>query len=126
LLFTHEELTACTKPQGGEGSSAHGDGSGSSKGHGKVTKKKSSKSLLGRDQCWRCGKTGHWARECPVPRKAPKAEAHLTVTDDGEVTLLMATLCMLHDIEPVAEEAATRTEVSGHSIFLDESCAQVR
>jgi transposase InsO family protein len=41
-----------------------------------------------RDQCKRCGKYGHWAREC---RSKPKGEAHLTqAEDDSEPTLLMA------------------------------------
>jgi hypothetical protein len=125
LLYTHAEWTARTNMQGGEGSSAKGGRSGA-KVRGKAPKKKGSKPPLGRDQCRRCGKTGHWARECLVPRKAPKAVANLAAADDGEATLLMATFCALHDVEPEAEEASARTEETPREgVFLDEPRAQV-
>jgi hypothetical protein len=66
LLYTHVEWTARTSPQGREGSSTH-DGGGGGKAHGKAPKKKGSKPPLGKDQCRRCRKTGHWAKDCPVP-----------------------------------------------------------
>jgi hypothetical protein len=125
LLYTHAEWTARTNPQGGEGSSSQGDGGGG-KARGKAPKKNGSEPPLGKDQCRRCGKTGHWAKECPVPRKTPKAVANLAAADDGEATLLMATFCALHDVEPEAEEAAARTEETpGRGVFLDEPCAEV-
>jgi hypothetical protein len=61
-----------------------------------------------------------------VPRKTPKAVANLAAADDGEATLLMATFCALHDVEPEAEEAAARTkETPGRGVYLDEPRAQV-
>jgi hypothetical protein len=113
------------KPQVGEGSSDQGSGGGG-KGHEKAPKKKGAKPPLGKDQCRRCGKTRHNARECPVPCKAPKAEAHLVAADDGEATLLMTMFCALHDVEPEAKEVAARTEeVPRQNIFLDEARARV-
>jgi 23S rRNA maturation mini-RNase III len=55
---THAEWTTRTNPQCGEVSSAQGGGSGA-KVRGKAPKKKGSKPPLGKDQCRRCGKTGH-------------------------------------------------------------------
>jgi hypothetical protein len=45
--------------------------------------------------------------------------ANLAAADDGEATLLMATFCALHDVEPEAEETPRE------GVFLDESRAQV-
>jgi hypothetical protein len=39
------------------------------------------------DQCYRCKKTGHWARECPT--KPKNQAAHLAQWENEEVTLLM-------------------------------------
>ena len=48
----------------------------------------------------RCGKIGHWIKECPNRKQEMKAEAHLAQADeDDETTLLMATFCALHDVE---------------------------
>jgi hypothetical protein len=92
LLYTHVEWTMRTNSQGGEGSSAQGCGDGG-KAHGKAPKKKGSKPPLGKDQCRRCGKIGHWAKECPVPRKMPKAVANLATTDDAEAMLPRSVRC---------------------------------
>lgn len=52
-----------------------------------------------------CGKTGHRAKECKNPEE--KAKAQLAQVDNDEPTLLMATLCVLHDVElePEANES---------------------
>jgi hypothetical protein len=51
-----------------------------------------------RDQCKRCGKYGHWAREC---RSKPKGEPHLTqAEDDSEPTLLMARASLVPTAPP--------------------------
>jgi transposase InsO family protein len=129
LLLTSEEWIARSrKMEKGEfsGSGSGGSGGGG-RGHGKPpTKKKGSKPAIGKDQCRRCGKTGHWAKECPVPRKVSKEEVHLAAVDDDEATLLMATFCALHDVEPEAEQAAAGAEeVPGRDISLNEPRAQV-
>jgi hypothetical protein len=43
---------------------------------------------LAKDQCRRCRKTDHWARECPT--KPKNQAAHLAQAEDEEATLLMA------------------------------------
>jgi hypothetical protein len=106
---------AHTNPQGGEGSSTQGGDSGS-----KAPNKKSSKSPLGKDQCRRCGKTRHWAKECPVPPKTPKAVANLTAADDNEATLLMATFYALHDLELEADKPGHITRYPLHEPQIPE------
>ena len=79
--------------------------------------------------CQRCGKTGHWARECPNRKQEKKAEAHLAQADDeDETTILMATFCALHDVEAEEKEEATTVEGPGKAlktVNLDEPRAQV-
>jgi|UPI000221F885 hypothetical protein len=42
----------------------------------------------GRDQCRSCGKTGHWARDCPS--KSNKGKAYVAQAEEEEGTLLLA------------------------------------
>ena len=39
----------------------------------------------GRDQCRSCGKTGHWARDCPS--KSNKGKAYVAQAEEEEGTL---------------------------------------
>ena len=76
----------------------------------------------------RCGKTGHWAKECPNRKQEKKAETHLAQADDDEATLLMVTFCALHDVE--AKEKGEVMAVKGpgkalKAVHLDEPHAQV-
>jgi hypothetical protein len=82
-----------------------------------------------RQACRRCGKIGHWAKECPNRKQEKNAEAHLAQDDDDdEATLLMATFCALHDVE--AKEKGEVMAVQEHgkalkAINLDMPRAQV-
>ena len=81
------------KEKSGEASSSRG-------GDGKRRGKASSEKTVDPNACRHCGKTGHWAKECPNRKQEKKAEAHLSQADeDDEATLLMATFCALHDVE---------------------------
>ncbi|CAN6169870.1 unnamed protein product, partial [Urochloa humidicola] len=82
LLLTHEEWTARMRPQSGQSPGHRGSGNGGSGGGGGCSgggkssgkaPKKGAKPKIGRDQCRRCGKTGHWARECPIRKKPAKS-----------------------------------------------------
>ena len=106
-----------------EAFSSHG---GDGKHRGKTSSEK--KKQVDPNACRRCGKTGHWARECPNRKQEKKAEAHLAQADDDEATFLIATFCALHDVE--AEEKKEVTMVEGprkalKAINLDEPRTQV-
>ena len=109
----------------GEASSSRG---GDGKRHGKASSEKKMKKV-DPNTCRRCGKTGHWAKECPNRKQEKKAEAHLAQADDeDETTLRIATFYALHDVE--AEEKGEVMAVEGHgkalkTVNLDEPRAQV-
>ncbi|CAA0813557.1 Unknown protein [Striga hermonthica] len=128
LLLTEEEWAARMRERRpGEGSSNRG---GYGKRRGKAPQKKkdgNNARPIDKDTCRRCGKTGHWARDCKNPKKE-KSEAHLAQVDDEEPALLMATICTLQDVEPELEEvkaAATEQGKALQAVHLDESSAQV-
>ena len=107
----------------GEASSSRGsDG----KRHGKASSKKKK---VDPNVCRRCGKTGHWAKECPNHKQEKKAEAHLAQADeDDEATLLLATFCALHDVEAEEKEEVMVVEGPGKvlkAVNLDEPHAKV-
>ena len=82
--------------ESGEASSSRG---GDGKRRGKASSEKKKKKV-DPNACRHCGKTGHWAKECPNRKQEKKAEAHLAQADeDDEGTLLMATFYALHDVE---------------------------
>ncbi|XP_066374703.1 uncharacterized protein [Miscanthus floridulus] len=77
----------------------------------------------------RCGKTGHWTKECPNRRQGKKAKSHLVqADDDDEATLLMAMFYALHDVE--AKEKGEGTAMEGprkalKAVNLDEPIGQL-
>ena len=70
LLLIEEEWAA--RRNSGVASSSHGD---DGKHHGKASSVK--KKQVNPNAYRRCGKTGHWAWECPNRKQEKKAEAHL-------------------------------------------------
>ncbi|XP_066320732.1 uncharacterized protein [Miscanthus floridulus] len=109
LLLTEEDWEARRKARrdqdrtgrgnasssGGKKRSGRGQGCGRGKGEGGGLARRDGKQAEGNsgkatncDQCKRCGKYGHWAKDC---RSKPKAEAHVVqAEEDSEPTLLMA------------------------------------
>ena len=81
LLLTEEEWAARMKAKkSGKASSSH-DGDGKRRG------KASSKQKVDSNACRHCGKTGHWAKECPNRKQEKKTEAHLAqAEEDDEAT----------------------------------------
>ena len=70
LLLTEEEWAA----QRNSGKAASSSHSGDGKRRGKAS---SEKKRVDPNACRRCGKTGHWAKECPNCKQEKKAKAHL-------------------------------------------------
>jgi hypothetical protein len=67
-----------TGGNGGRGGGARGRGRGGGRGPQKT------------DECRRCGKLGHWARECRS--KAKKEQAHFTQDEEAALMVVRATL----------------------------------
>jgi hypothetical protein len=98
LLLTKEEWLARMKTHDGSGSDASARTSIGNKSSGKGKAGKGGagekKSTVGRDDtCGYYGKKGHWARECRKKKRDEEAQAHITVGDEEEQSLLLA-----HDI----------------------------
>ena len=101
----------CSKKLWVASSSRGGDG----KHRGKASSEK--KKRVDPNAYWRCGKTGHWAWECPNHKQEKKAKAHLAQADDeDEATILMAMFCALHDIKAEEKEDTTMVEGPGRAL----------
>jgi hypothetical protein len=74
LYLTEEEWDTCKKKREAENhsdSGARGNGAGKGHGHNSSSSDGSSSGRPTGDECQRCGKLRHWAREC---RSKPKKE----------------------------------------------------
>ena len=96
-LLLMEEEWAARRNSGKAASSSRG---GNGKHRGRASSEKKKKKKVDPNICRRCGKMGHWAKECPNHKQEKKVETHLAqANEDDEATLLMATFCALHDVE---------------------------
>jgi hypothetical protein len=113
LLLTEEEWTARLKEKrrSGEGSSKFGGGRGGDKPRGKKPADKQKKKGWDPKGCRKCGKSGHWAKECPGKKPEKKEEAHLARDDsDDECALLMGEYCALQEGEAGEMDAEQGSE----------------
>ena len=76
LPLTEEEWAARRNSE--EASSSRG-GDGKRRGKASSEKKKKKKKKVDPNACQRCGKTSHWAKECPNRKQEKKAESHLAL-----------------------------------------------
>ena len=85
LLLTEQEWAARMKEKKSKKAfSSHG---GDGKLRGKACSEKKKKKKVDPNACWRCGKTSHWAKECPNRKQEKKTEAHLAqAEEDDEAT----------------------------------------
>jgi hypothetical protein len=112
----------------GGGSSSRGDGGGGrgakcgrGRGFGGNDRESAGSSLLGpskvgRDQCCKCGKKGHWARDC---KSKPKKDAAYTAQEEGSLMLVTA----MPEIQTNGEHqaaAAAQDGAAAHLVHLHE------
>ena len=116
LLLTEEEWNARMKRRTGENSSGRGGNAGGNKARGKPSGKGKKKNL-DPNACRKCGKTGHWAKECPERKEKEEADLAQEESDDDHA-LLMAQYFALQDGE--AEEADTEQRTAPQPVNLDE------
>ena len=93
LYLTEEEWDARQKKLdaektsgGGSSNIAHRGGRKRGRGRGRDSEKSLSSSRPSRDECRKCGKLGHWARDC---RSKPKKEQAHVVKEEEEASLLL-------------------------------------
>ena len=77
LLLTEEEWASQMKEKKSREASSSRGGDGKHRGKASSEKKKKKKKKVDPNACQRCGKTSHWAKECPNRKQEKKAKAHL-------------------------------------------------
>jgi hypothetical protein len=100
LYLTEEQWDAQRKKREVENHSSSGTrGGGTGKGRGRCrgcgrggSSSSGSSSKPTGDECRRCGKIGHWAREC---RSKPKKEQAHVVQDEEEASLMLASATLI-------------------------------
>jgi hypothetical protein len=94
------------------GGTCKGRGRDQGHGHGGSSSSGSSSKPTG-DECRRCGKMGHWAREC---RSKPKKEQAHVMQDEEEASLMLtlSTLIRSEEISSSAEVEVHEEKVFAH------------
>jgi hypothetical protein len=123
-LYLTEEWDARRKKHEAKnhsGSGARGGGAGKGRGRGRGhgrgdSSSSGSSSKPTGDECQRCGKMGHWAREC---RSKPKKEQAHIVQDEEEALLMLASATLIH---PEVISSSVEVEIHKEKVFahLDE------
>jgi hypothetical protein len=90
--------------RGGGASKGRGRGRGGSSSSGSSSKPTS-------DECRRCGKVGHWAREC---RSKPKKEQAHIVQDEEEASLMLVLSTLIH---PKVISSSAEVEIHEEKVF---------
>jgi hypothetical protein len=70
------------------------------------------------DECWYCGKKGHWARECRKKKK--NEQAHTTQVDEGESALLVAMVLERTHATSALVNTSTKSVVNMAEVHLQE------
>jgi hypothetical protein len=98
LYLTEEEWDTRRKKREVENHSdngVRGGGTGKGRGRGRGHDDSSSSGSSSKptsDECWCCGKMGHWAREC---RSKPRKEQGHVTQDEKEASLMLATTTLI-------------------------------
>jgi hypothetical protein len=119
LYLTEEEWDAWRKKREvenhfGSGARGSGTGKGCGCGRGRSHGGSSSSRLLRKptsDECRRCGKMRHWARECHS--KPKKEQAHVT-QDKEEASLMLASTTL---IRPEVISSSVEVEIHEEKVF---------
>jgi hypothetical protein len=120
LYLTEEEWDAWRKKREVENHSGSGARSGgASKGRGRGRGSSSSSGSSSKptsDECRRCGKMEHWARECRL--KPKKKQAHV-VQDEEEASLMLTSTTLIHT-EVISSSAEVKIHEEKVFTHLDE------
>jgi hypothetical protein len=115
LYLTKKKWDARRKKRETENHSDSGArGGGASKGRGRGRGGSSSSGSSSKptgDECRRCGKVGHWAREC---RSKPKKEQAHIVQDEEEASLMLVLSTLIH---PKVISSSAEVEIHKEKVF---------
>jgi hypothetical protein len=115
LYLTEQEWVERNRKKetdGGQGGSGSDDGrgrggGGRGRGRGRGGRGDGASSSVGKGNCHRCGKPGHWARDCRSKQPKKGKEEQVFTAQEGETSLLFA------EIESAKSPAPYRSSGGG-------------